>query len=369
MEEKKKMQKGRERDRNLLMPLLLDSVKCCSESEIESFPKLNSMGSKSENVNRLEPGAQNIPASTVSSQPWWRYNVVPPTAAGENASKSPSIEDINGGLGKASQLQAAAGLEKGTDVSKETQTSMAPPPGSDGIPPTMGESLVPHTQLELVGHSVACAPFTYSDPYYGGVVTAYGAQALAHPHLVAMHHSRMPLPLEMAEEPVYVNAKQYHGILRRRQSRAKAELEKKQIKVRKPYLHESRHQHAVRRARGCGGRFLNTKKLDGNGTDSTPEKATSNGAAPPSVNSSGSEALPLESTANVGSSNNQREVKGPMNQDMYSNGSGCYQHHQGFSLSKFHSLTEERGEEEDCSGQQRGSISVNQAPNRVLTIQ
>ncbi|XP_058073648.1 nuclear transcription factor Y subunit A-1-like isoform X2 [Magnolia sinica] len=338
------------------------------------------MHSKPENANSIEPDAQPVPPATIGSHPWWRgigYGVVPPPVLPENFPKLPLVETRDGGVAtRAAAPPAGDGVDEGARVSKETQTTTTQADGSQGhecqqplhatctMPTVMTEYTVPHTQLEL-GHSVACAPYPYSDPYYGGIMAAYGPQALVHPHMIGMHHPRMPLPLEMAEEPVYVNAKQYHGILRRRQSRAKAELEKKLIKVRKPYLHESRHQHAMRRARGNGGRFLNTKKLD-NVTNPTSEKETRLGASGPthSTSSSGSELLHSDCTP--GSSSTQQEVKEPPIQDMheqqhaYSNGNGFYPQRPGFPF--------ERVDEGDCSVQQRSGMMGGQAPQRTLKI-
>ncbi|RDX63786.1 Nuclear transcription factor Y subunit A-3, partial [Mucuna pruriens] len=135
--------------------------------------------------------------------------------------------------------------------------------------------------------SVAHTAFHLADPCFSGLVAApYGPPPnIHHAQLIGMPPARIPLPLDLSEEPIYVNAKQYHAILRRRQYRAKLEAQNRLIKERKvsaflfphlsyvkflfnnttntvlqPYLHESRHIHALKRARGSGGRFLNTKK-------------------------------------------------------------------------------------------------------------
>ncbi|XP_058745645.1 nuclear transcription factor Y subunit A-1-like isoform X2 [Vicia villosa] len=197
--------------------------------------------------------------SIYSHHPWWL----------ENASKSSSLDQLNCSIMNLEALVSPSG----GDVAKEHRNIKH---YQSSTPFTMDKHLDPNSQTELVGHStVLTSP--YSHPQFGQFLTTYGQPAMMNPQLYHMHHTRVLLPLEMEEEPVYVNAKQYHGILRRRQSRAKAELEKKVIKVRKPYLHESRHLHALRRARGNGGRFLNTKKLE-HDSNAAIEKGNDTGA-------------------------------------------------------------------------------------------
>ncbi|KAL3838618.1 hypothetical protein ACJIZ3_023209 [Penstemon smallii] len=136
--------------------------------------------------------------------------------------------------------------------------------GEDRVKPCLPSRNADHDinhQIQLErDQSVTCITYPSSESYFDKIVAAYGTNAIVYPQMMGITQARVVLPLNYTEGiPIYVNAKQYHAILRRRQTRAKLESQRKIAKSRKPYLHKSRHLHALKRARGSGGRFLNTK--------------------------------------------------------------------------------------------------------------
>ncbi|KAL2478490.1 nuclear transcription factor Y subunit A-4-like [Forsythia ovata] len=291
------------------------------------------------NDRLLETGAQSFQSSTPYTRPWGR---------GFGNSGMPLIRE-----GADESITSGTSQSQGKDKGSVKETEInAPHSGSNGSNQREQQQLDINSQMKLVGHSVMLTPYPYPDPQYGGIMT-YGAPVQQ--QFLGYLPARMPLPLNMEEEPVYVNAKQYHGILRRRQIRAKAELEKKAVKVRKPYLHESRHQHALRRARGSGGRFLNTKK------NSTTELSKSGSIVPTqSCNSSGSEHL----SSNCDGISDNRGDGGSRVQDKHKEQTLSNGNSNGHALLFYLTQSTRNEQAGGHFSQDNWSLLVNQAPTK-----
>lgn len=145
----------------------------------------------------------------------------------------------------------------------------------------IGHSQQPRRMSNQVGESPSIAN---TQP-----IINHGAPRPSIPPMPAsqQHHPQSPELVSGAveESPLYVNAKQFHRILKRRVARQRLEEALRLTsKGRKPYLHESRHNHAMRRPRGPGGRFLTAdevaeiERTKGDGEDEKPLETPAKGA-------------------------------------------------------------------------------------------
>ncbi|KAF4369087.1 hypothetical protein F8388_013416 [Cannabis sativa] len=166
--------------------------------------------------------------SSISSLPWWSaYGSQ--SVFGDSCGQLKPLSMEKPGTGELlfSTKHEGRATDFGPDKGNTNQFTISPGDGQKSQGTISLQPSVPeyHARFELgFGQPVVCAKYPYMDQFCG--LLSYGHQL----------SGRIMLPLNITADdgPIYVNAKQYHGIIRRRQSRAKAAvLESKPPKARK----------------------------------------------------------------------------------------------------------------------------------------